>query len=97
MSILSVPGCDECEEYAEELRSSVRIVAGWSADGSPALIGPGAELRGIRLGVRDLSSKPPASMELEKALKNAGIDFEWWDDGNLLPGQVRLLVARRRI
>jgi hypothetical protein len=46
VSVLSVPGCDECEEYAEELRSSIRAVAGWSADGGPALIGPGAELRG---------------------------------------------------
>jgi len=93
--VISASGCDECEEYAEELREAFSSVPGWSAEGGMAIFGSAA-VRGIKLLVRSTGERPTIAKKIGSALTAAKVKFEWSQDGNVSPEGANLLIARKQ-
>jgi hypothetical protein len=87
--------CDECEEYADELRDTIGKVTGWSANGG-TLIFTSAAIRGVRFYVRSLDNRAQAAIALGNALGAAHLHFEWIEDASLPQGyEYRIVVFRQ--
>ncbi|MGH6935082.1 MAG: hypothetical protein ACRED2_02685, partial [Methylocella sp.] len=74
--------CDECEEYAQELRDAINSAPGWKAVGGTTIFGSAAIL-GIRFYVRSLDNRSSTAIKLGAALDAAGLKFEWIEDTSL--------------
>jgi hypothetical protein len=92
---ISASGCDECEEYAEELREAFTSVPGWTAGGGMAIFGSAA-VRGIKLLVHSTEEKPDIGKKIRSALTAAKIRFEWSEGGNVPADGANVLIARRQ-
>jgi hypothetical protein len=92
---ISASGCDECEEYAEELREAFSSVPGWTAGGGMGIFGSAA-IRGIKLLVRSTEDKPDIAKKIGSALAAAKIIFEWSEDRNVPADGANVLIARRQ-
>ncbi|SRR5260370_26318971 len=55
----SAPNCDECEDYAQELRDFVSGLPGWKANGDVITFAGNANKTGLRLSV---NSAAPAQL-----------------------------------
>jgi hypothetical protein len=95
VEINSASNCDECEEYAHELRDAINSVSGWKATGGTTIFGSAA-IRGIRFDVRSLDKRPQAIIKLGAAFEAAKIPFEWIETEQLAQGyEYHVFVARR--
>jgi hypothetical protein len=89
--------CDECEEYAQELRDAISAVDGWKATGGSTIFASAA-LRGIRFNVRSLDERAPAVLKLGAAFDAANLNFEWIEDKALANwGYEYMLVVSRPV
>ncbi len=69
----SLPNCDECEDFAEELREFVATIPGWKIGGGPAMFWDnGPRLIGLELACRQDEKDFPAQTKLKKAFDSAG-------------------------
>jgi hypothetical protein len=95
VEINSASNCDECEEYAEELRETISSVNGWNASGGTTIFGSAA-IRGIRFHVRSLDNRAKTALKLASAFDAANIKFSWIEDMTLPQGyEYIILVARQ--
>jgi hypothetical protein len=96
VEINSASNCDECEEYAQELREVIGSVPGWKVTGGTTIFG-NASIRGIRLYVRSLANRAQAAMNLAAAFDAANIQFDWIEDESLqrVGYEYLILVARQ--
>jgi hypothetical protein len=79
VTINSEPNCDECEDFAEELRD-VAFSAKWKKSGHPlSHIDPKGS-GGIRILTN--GTTPPAAKSFALALTSAGITYHW---GEFIP------------
>jgi hypothetical protein len=79
VEINSASNCDECEEYAQELREVISSIPGWKATGGTTIFGTAAT-RGIWFFVLSLDGRHPAIMKLASAFEAAHLKFEWAED-----------------
>lgn len=93
VEINSASNCDECEEYAQELREAIGSIPGWRASGGTTIFGSAAT-RGIRFLVFSLEKRPNEFIKLAAAFDAAQIRFEWIED-KTLSGYNYILVARQ--
>lgn len=90
--INSMPSCDECEQFAEELREFFNSIPGWKTLGGP-LIFPAPPRRGLWFIVNDADQHLKPVEKIFKAFEDAGISLKRSSDGTST-GTFVILVAR---
>jgi hypothetical protein len=75
LQINSAPSCDECEQFAEELRDFFNTVPGWEGGGGP-IIFAGPRLRGFKIVCREDEKSLPIIKKVEGAFTDAGFPLE---------------------
>jgi hypothetical protein len=93
LQVNSAPGCDECEQFAEEIRIFLNTIPGWKAGGGP-LIFPQPPRRGLWLVAADLTSRPVEL--LFKAFEGGGVPLTRETEG-AVPNIPVILVARQGV
>lgn len=93
--INSAISCDECEQFAQELRDFFNSIPGWNAGGS-ALFFPQPKARyGIQLVTNVDGKNSPPVMKIRKAFADAGMALD--DEVEpLQPHTFVLIVGRQR-
>jgi hypothetical protein len=96
IEINSASNCDECEEYAQELRDAINSVSGWKATGGTTIFGSAA-IRGVRFNVGSLESRAEPIVKLAKAFEGAKLAFEWIENKDNMPQgyEYYVFVARQ--
>ena len=74
--INSVPSCDECERFAEELRDFLNTIPGWTISGGPLIFSDGHWRRGLLLSTRDDERHTAPVEHVRRAFDSAGIKLE---------------------
>jgi len=90
----SASNCDECEEFAEEIREFINKLNGWKATGGTTIFGSARE-RGIKIVVRTIDDKLKAATLIHDAFENAGIPTIWNYYEQQPGGTFTVLIARR--
>jgi hypothetical protein len=72
--INSIPSCDECEDYAEEMRIFISSIPGWKADGGPTPFWDSVNRNeGLLIFTRKEDKDLSSVKKLENAFDSAGI------------------------
>lgn len=91
----SVPACDECEDFAEELREFVAAIPGWKTGGGPIFFWDnGPWLVGLELACREDEKDSPAPTKLRKAFDSASLPLasRYF---NMAKGTTIILIGRQ--
>lgn len=93
--INTVPSCDECEQYAEELRDFFNTIPGLQAIGG-SLIFPAAHYpRGIQFITDGKEPEQSAAMRVLDALRDAGINPALTTETGMKQGDFAILIGRQ--
>jgi hypothetical protein len=90
----SVPNCDECEDYAQELREFVGTLPGWKAGGDVITFAGSANRTGLRLFANSKSS-PKMVQKIVSAFVSASIPLPE-DTPEVYQGLDAIIVVARR-
>jgi hypothetical protein len=90
-----MPSCDECEQFAEEIRIFLNSIPGWHAGGGPLIFAqtPG-QMHGLLMVSKeeDQTVKIPVQ-KLRKAFDDGGAPLTYINE-ETQPGTFVILVAR---
>jgi hypothetical protein len=90
----SIPNCDECEEYAEELRDFVSSIPGWKADGGPITFAAKYQ-RGLNFSANKTLS-PDVTKKIVAAFDSANVPLSMIDPQTYPGGIDAIIVVARR-
>ena len=90
----SVANCDECEDYAEELRGFVSSVPGWKATGDVITFAGFAQQRGLKISAN--TSSPEVGKKIVHAFELASISLVPTDPYQYQDGLNAIVVVARR-
>lgn len=91
--INTVPSCDECEQFAEELRTFFSSIPGLQASGGP-LIFPANYSHGIQFLTNGKSGASPGGSKVLAALQDAGIVVTQQPEPPMKDGDFIVLIGR---
>jgi hypothetical protein len=94
IEINSVPSCETCEEFAQELRELIGNIPGWKAPGS-TLVFSIPFRRGLKLVTKTNERNLPFVVRLVTAFESAGIPLPSEEEENLIAGTAIIVVGRR--
>jgi hypothetical protein len=94
IEINSVPSCETCEEFAQELRELIGNIPGWKAPGS-TLVFSIPFRRGLKIVTRTNERNLPFVVRLVTAFEGAGIPLPSEEEDNLTVGTAIIVVGRR--
>jgi hypothetical protein len=89
----SMPSCDECEQFAEELRTFFNTIPGWKAGGGPLIFAQQRPRRGLWLVSRDEEKHSVPVEKISKAFDGAGVALIHSSE-EVQPATFVILVAR---
>jgi hypothetical protein len=92
--INSAQNCDECEQFAEELRDFFNSIPGWKAGGGALFFRQERQLRNVQLVARDQDHLAIVD-KIAKAFSDGGYRLERANE-DVQPGTFVILVGRRR-
>jgi hypothetical protein len=94
LQVNSLPSCDECDQFADEIRTFINTIPGWTAGGGP-LMWPGPEElhRGLWLLADDQDQRKSPALKVNNAFADAGLRLQQ-SSGGIHPGFFVILVAR---
>jgi len=93
--INSAQNCDECEQFAEELRKFISAIPGWTADGGTVMFSDGHLGRGIWLISRSDEKDSAPVNKIDKAFADAGIRLLRYTEEQFQKGEFVIVVARK--
>jgi hypothetical protein len=90
--INSAPSCDECEQFAEELREFINTIPGWRVGGGAIIFQVPAPLNhGLWILAKD--DRSTKAMMIKSAFADAGMPLTYSDE-NLKNGDVIVVIGR---
>jgi hypothetical protein len=95
LQVNSMPNCDECEQFAEEVRAFLNTIPGWKAGGS-GLIFAQPPRRGLWLVANEAEQHLRPVDKLFKAFEDAGVPLRRSNEG-VAPGTFVILIARQGV
>jgi hypothetical protein len=93
LDVNSMPNCDECEVYAEELREFIGSIPGWRAGGGVIIFTMPHEY-GLKLFTYADEENAPAPTKLRNAFNSAGLELISESNPQMSKGQNIIVVAR---
>lgn len=90
--INSMPSCDECEQFAEEIRDFFNTIPGWQAGGGPLIFPQDRPRRNLLLVARDQDHLAIVD-KIYNAFADGGVRLVRSNE-ELQPGTFVILVAR---
>ncbi len=94
IEINSVPNCEECEDYAQELRELVGQIPGWKSGGSVLTFGGYPYRMGLKL-FRNKKSSVQVTQKLAAAFASASIPMTEDPPEEYQEPDAIIVVARR--
>jgi hypothetical protein len=94
IEINSVPSCETCEDFAQELRELISNIPGWKARGS-TLVFSIPFRRGLKIVTRANERNLTFVVRLVTAFESAGLPLPSEEEENLVPGTAIIIVGRR--
>jgi hypothetical protein len=88
----TVPSCDECEQFAEELRAFINTIPGWKTAGAPLIFPLQVPRRGLWIVSRE-QDHLAAVDKLNKAFGDAGLPLTRSNE-EVQPGTFLILIGR---
>jgi hypothetical protein len=74
----SASNCQQCEEYAEDIREAIAAAPNWTGSGGNTIFG-NASIRGIKLQTTNIKNPDDLMREIAEAFNAANIRYEWAD------------------
>ncbi|HEX4370911.1 MAG TPA: hypothetical protein VH019_06160 [Rhizomicrobium sp.] len=98
VEVYSENTCEECRDYAEQLRDAIGVVPGWTVKGGVNMWESPRECRGLQLWRRDPDTLSSAEHVVTNALIAAGIDYSIHVSPETDPNKkaIAVLMASRR-
>jgi hypothetical protein len=94
LQVNSLPSCDECERFGDEIRIFINTIPGWTAGGGPLMWAAPQELHnGLWLMATDEDRKMIPVKKINNAFSDGGLPLQQRSDG-VYPGLVVLFVGR---
>jgi hypothetical protein len=87
------PSCDECEQFAEELRTFFSSIPGLQASGGPLIFAANYS-RGVQFVTNGKSGASPGGSKLLAALQDAGIIVTQRPEPPMKDGDFTILIGR---
>jgi hypothetical protein len=95
LQINSNPNCDECEQFAEDIRDFINTVPGWTAGGGPLNLFGSKYRYGVWIVSRPDEKDSAPVQKIDKAFRDAGIPLEP-DTEDFPKGTFVIVIARQR-
>jgi hypothetical protein len=93
--INTIPSCEECELYAEDMRDFFNDVEGWKASGSPLIFSDPLWRTGVYVVVRRGEENSAAVQKIKAAFRAAEIKFYTFIE-DLPAGTFVVVIARQK-
>jgi len=90
----SAAGCDECEQFAENIRDFLNSIPGWKTEGGPLMFLQVTRRRGLSMLIRSSEKQVPPVERLRKAFDSAGLRLNEEVVDDMPPGRFVIIVGR---
>lgn len=94
--INTVPSCDECEKYAQQLRDFFNTLPGFRTYGGPLIFAESHYPSGIRFLTNGNEPKSSPAIRVLKALQDAGLNPQKTAEPAVPKGKFIILIGRQR-